>query len=61
MCQKISHTPNNSLVRYLSNPTAKSFYLDIVFRGNDKLNFSNRLTDKDIILLSSALDGHENV
>ncbi len=61
MCKKISHEPNNSLVRYLSNPITKSFYLDLVFRGNDKLNFNNRLTDRDLILLTSALDGHENV
>lgn len=61
MCQKINHAPNNSLTRYLSNPGAKSFYLDLVFRGNDKLNFSHRLTDRDLILLTSALDGHETV
>ena len=61
MCQKISHEPNNSLVRYLSNPVAKSFYLDLIFRGNDKLNFNSRLTDRDIILLTSALEGQENV
>lgn len=58
MCQKISHSPNNSLVRYLSTPIPKSFYLDIVFRGNDKTNFNNRLTDRDIILLTSSLDGY---
>lgn len=58
MCQKISHSPNNSLVRYLENPSTKSFYLDLIFRGNDKINFSNRMTDRDIILLTSALDGH---
>ena len=61
LCEKITHEPNRSLVRYLSNPVPKSFYLDIIFRGNDKLNFSNRLADRDIILLTSALDGYENV
>jgi hypothetical protein len=61
MCEKISHTPNNSLVKYLSTPTTKSFYLDIIFRGNDKTNFSSRLTDRDIILLTRALDGYESV
>lgn len=61
MCQKISHIPNGSLVKYLSTPTTKSFYLDIIFRGNDKLNFTSRLTDRDIILLTRALDGYENV
>lgn len=57
MCKKISHEPNNSLVRYLANPASKSFYLDVIFKGNDKLNFNNRLTDRDLILLTSALDG----
>ncbi len=40
---------------------AKSFYLDVIFRGNDKLNFSNRFTDRDLILLASALETHEKV
>lgn len=61
MCQKISHTPNNSLVRYLSNPIQKTFYLDLIFRGNDKTNFNNRLTDRDIILLTSAVDDYKTV
>jgi hypothetical protein len=55
LCIKINHMPNSSFVRNFSNITVKSFYLDIIFRGNDKLNFSNRFTDRDIILLSSAL------
>jgi hypothetical protein len=58
LCKKINHSPNSSFVRNFSNISAKSFYLDIVFRGNDKLNFSNRFTDRDIILLSSALETH---
>ena len=58
MCEKISHQPNNSLVRYFSNPAPKSFYLDLIFRGNDKLNFNSRLTDRDIILLTSALESN---
>lgn len=55
LCKKISYDPNNSLVRALSNPVHKSFYLDFVFRGNDKLNFNHRLTDKDLILMVSAM------
>ena len=58
LCKKINHTPNSSFVRNFSNIAVKSFYLDIVFRGNEKLNFSNRFTDRDIILLSSALETH---
>jgi hypothetical protein len=48
-------------VRSLSSTPTKSFYLDLIFRGNDKLNFNNRFTDRDIILLSSALEGQEKV
>ena len=58
LCGKINHTPNTSFVRTFSNATVKSFYLDLVFRGNDKLHFGNRFSDRDIILLSSALEGH---
>lgn len=61
LCKKINHTPNTSFVRNFSNITVKSFYLDIVFRGNDKLNFANRFTDRDIILLASALESQEKV
>ena len=58
LCNKINHTPNTSFVRTFGNSTAKSFYLDLTFRGNDKLHFGNRFTDRDIILLSSALENH---
>lgn len=58
LCEKISHTPNASFVRTFSSSTVKSFYLDLVYRGNDKLHFGNRFTDRDIILISSALEGH---
>ena len=55
LCQKINHTPNASFVRTFSSSTVKSFYLDLVYRGNDKLHFGHRFTDRDIILISSAL------
>jgi hypothetical protein len=61
LCRKISHEPNASFVRNWGGATSKSFYLDLIFRGNDKLNFSNRFCDRDVILLSSALEGREQV
>lgn len=61
LCSKINHPPNTSFVRTFGNSNVKSFYLDLVFRGNDKLHFGNRFTDRDIILLSSALENHEKV
>lgn len=60
-CGKISHEPNKGIVRVFSNPTVKSFYLDLVYRGNDKVNFGHRMTDKDIILLSEVVAEHNNV
>lgn len=30
--------------------------LDIIFRGNDKFNFTSRLKDKDIIILCETLN-----
>jgi hypothetical protein len=61
LCRKINHEPNTSFVRNFAALPAKSFYLDLLFRGNDKLNFANRFTDRDLILLTSALEGHEKV
>jgi hypothetical protein len=61
LCRKINHEPNSSFTRNFAAVPAKSFYLDLVFRGNDKLNFANRFSDRDLILLASALEGHEKV
>jgi hypothetical protein len=60
-CDKIKHPINKGIQRVLTNPTVKSFYLDLVYRGNDKVNFSHRMTDKDIILLSEAVSEYSNV
>jgi len=54
-CDKIKHPPNKGIQRVLTNPTTKSFYLDLVYRGNDKINFAHRMTEKDIILLSEVI------
>ena len=60
-CGKIMHPPNQGIVRVLTNPTVKSFYLDLIYRGNDKVNFAHRMTDKDIILLSEVVPEYSNV
>jgi hypothetical protein len=60
-CQKISHPPNKGITRQLQTPVVKSFYLDVIYRGNDKLNFGHRMTDKDVILLADILREHQNV
>ena len=58
-CGKIMHPPNQGIVRVLTNPTptAKSFCLDLIYRGNDRVNFGHRMTDKD----HSALRGSTGV
>ena len=60
-CGKIMHPPNQGIVRVLTNPTVKSFYLDLIYRGNDKVNFAHRMTDKDIILLSEVVPEYSNI
>ncbi|EAS05339.1 hypothetical protein TTHERM_00695730 (macronuclear) [Tetrahymena thermophila SB210] len=63
-CEKIHHQPNKALIRELVNPSHNAppndeqggnTSLDIIFRGNDKLNFSSRLRDKDLIILCETL------
>lgn len=55
-CEKASHPQNKSLDRYLSLPISPSLNLiSLIFRGNDKYNFSSRLSDKDLILLCNSL------
>ncbi len=61
LSDKIQHKANPALLRYLSTPVPKSFFLDLIFRGNHKLNFNNRVTDRDIILIASALEKYEDV
>ena len=54
-CKNIAHAPNQGIVRQLSASITQSLYLDFIYRGNDKVNFTHRMTDKDLILLTDAL------
>ena len=60
-CDNILHRINQGLVRQLTSAVTQSLYLDVVYRGNDKTNFSHRATDKDLILLADALSPHVDV
>lgn len=60
-CNKISHKINQGIVRHFSNSITKSLYLDLVYRGNDKVNFGHRMTDKDLILITDAAEPYVNV
>ncbi|EGR33186.1 hypothetical protein IMG5_060000 [Ichthyophthirius multifiliis] len=65
-CQQIKHEANKILISELEYPSRtlqqdSEETLDIVFRGNDKLNFTSRLKDKDIIILSEVLKKHASI
>jgi len=55
-CAKAEVTLNKALVRYLNEPEPDPERLNLIFRGNHKLNFSSRLSDEDLILLCSAAE-----
>ena len=61
VCKNIAHTPNQGIIRQLGGSVTQSLYLDFVYRGNDKVNFTHRMTDKDLILLTDALEPHTKV
>ena len=56
-CKQIREEPNKSLLRELIAPShsAGDDSLDLIFRGNDKLNFTSRLVDRDVIVLCECL------
>lgn len=54
-CRQINHPVNKGFERVLMSPTVKSFYLDLIYRGNDKTNFNHRLADRDLILMAGIL------
>lgn len=43
------------------SPAQKSFYLNLIYRGNDKTNFNHRLADRDLILMAGILPEHASV
>lgn len=61
-CEKESQPPNKSLLKYFNLPmSSKSQYIDIIFRGNDKYNFTSRMSNKDLIYLCTAFDESASV
>jgi Ran GTPase-activating protein (RanGAP) involved in mRNA processing and transport len=57
-CEKTKTKLNRALNRYLEEVDTGKSTLDIIFRGNNKVNFSSRLSDQDLILLCSILEPH---
>ena len=51
----MSYFENVSLIRTFETHVPKSNFLDLIFRGNDPLNFNHRMSDKDLIVFSDAI------
>lgn len=51
----MKHTPNKSVIRVFLDPVSTP-KLDLIFRGNDKLNFTSRLADQDLIIICGCVN-----
>ena len=51
MCEEAGQEANEAFCVYLEETFDENDALDIVIQGNDKYNFMNRLTDKQLILI----------
>lgn len=54
-CKSLSINPNQAIIRTFKTKE-ESDEVNLVFRGNFKLNFNQRMTDKDLIVLLAAAD-----
>lgn len=50
--------PNRCFITYLEESAEENDVLDIVIQGNDKLNFSSRVKDLDLIAISETLEDY---
>ena len=56
MCEEAGQEANEAFCVYLEETFDENDALDIVIQGNDKYNFMNRLTDKQLILICQTLE-----
>ena len=56
MCEEAGQEANEAFCAYLEETFDENDALDIVIQGNDKYNFMNRLTDKQLILICQTLE-----
>lgn len=55
-CEEDGVSTNTALLAYLQTPRKDTkFGFDVVFRGNDKYHFTNRLRDSDLIAFCNAM------
>ena len=55
-CEALGMQPHRAFIRYLEETYDENDSLEIIIQGNDKLNFSNRLTDEQMMALCSSLE-----
>lgn len=58
LCQSEGIQPHRAFVMYLEDTIDENDNLEVVIQGNDRLNFSNRLDDKQLAVLASVLDSY---
>ena len=55
-CKARQVTPHRAFVRYLEETYDENDAIEIVIKGNDKLNFSNRIDDKALLAICATLE-----
>lgn len=55
-CETSGLEPHRAFIRYLEDTCEENDALEIVIQGNDKLNFTNRIDDKALIVICSTLE-----
>lgn len=59
-CETTETKVNKALIRFFEEGDPGKQKFNLIFRGNHKLNFSSRLSDTDIILLTNVLEPYVN-
>lgn len=54
-CSASGLSPHRAFEKYLEETADENDALEIVIQGNDKLNFSNRVTDEALIAICATL------
>ena len=55
-CDEAGIDPHVCFMNYLEETMEEVEALEVVIKGNDKINFNSRLTDQAVICLCSALE-----
>ena len=55
-CEGLGLQPHRAFIRYLEETYDENDSLEIIIQGNDKLNFSNRLSDEQVMALCTSLE-----